>query len=381
MRIGIDATALPPLLLGAGNYVAHLTRALLKVDSKNEYVVFVKPEQRFLFEPRQGLEMVNAPLAGRVLRVAWEQTVLPLLARRYRLDVLHSPHYTMPLLKPCPTVVTFHDMTFFLHPQLHRLYKKIFFRTAIRLSARRADAIIADSESTRQDIIRILKLEAEKIIAVPLGVSDAFQPCRDAAERERVRQKYRLPLSFILAVGVLEPRKNVSALVRAFKSLVERGIPHSLVIVGKKGWQFGEIFHTVASLRLEDRVIFTDFVPENDLPFLYHMADLFVYPSLYEGFGLPVLEAMACSVPVITSNVSSMPEIVGDPSASSGQVAGILVNPRDEVELADAMQRVLTDRALHDKLARDGRARSKSFSWERTARETLAVYGRVVHPR
>jgi len=371
MRIGIDATALPMQLYGAGNYISQLIQALPRVDAANEYVIFAKPiHARLLSSP--SVHIISTSLASRFMRIAWEQTALPILARQHRLDLLHSPHYTMPLLHPCKSVVTFHDMTFFLYPELHEWYKRIYFPAIIRASARRADAIIADSESTRQDILRTLKLDASKVFSVPLGVSvDFFH--RSPSEVARVREKFRLPNSFILSVGVLEPRKNFPTLVRAFKNLVERELSHSLVIAGKKGWQYEEIFNTVRNLDLQSRVLFLDYVPQNDLPSLYHAADLFVYPSLYEGFGLPVLEAMACGTPVITSNISSMPEITGD--------AALLVNPRDETELVDAMQRVLTDNALRDKLARNGLERAKQFSWERTARETLAVYEQVAQLR
>ncbi len=370
MRIGIDATALPPQLYGAGNYTVNLILALLKVDVANEYVVFTKPSHASLFEGHARPQIVQARLASRMLRVIWEQSALPLLARRHHLSILHSPHYTLPLLTNCKTIVTFHDMTFFLYPQLHQGYKRVFFKTSIRLSARRANAIIADSESTRRDILRILKPNAQHVFAIPLGISEKFRRIVNVLEIERIRSKFNLPERVVLYVGTLEPRKNLPVLMRTFKELVDRGLNYSLVIVGKKGWQYAEIFQTLEHSGIQERVIFLDYVPETDLPFLYNAADLFVYPSLYEGFGLPVLEAMACGVPVITSNVSAMPEMAGD--------AGLLVDPRNTDEWADAMQLVLTDRALHDKLAYKGLERSKLFSWERTARETLAVYEHVV---
>jgi hypothetical protein len=213
VRIGIDATALPSQLYGAGNYIARLIRVLPRIDETNEYVVFVKPEHATLFPRLENLRIIQAALASRILRLAWEQAILPILARRSRLDVLHSPHYTMPLLKPCPTVVTFHDMTLFLYPELHQLYKKIFFQTAIRLSARRADAIIAGSESARRDALLVLGLDANQVTAIGLGVSEAFREECDAAAMERVRQNYHLPARFILSVSVLE-RKICFALVR-----------------------------------------------------------------------------------------------------------------------------------------------------------------------
>lgn len=373
MRIGIDATALPPRLTGAGKYIVSLTRALLQVDLVNEYIVFAKPRDAALFAGDARLKIVQAALVSRFLRIGWEQTMLPLLAASYRLDVLHSPHYTMSLFNSAPSVVTFHDMTFFLYPEQHELYKKVFFRASIRFSARRARTIIADSESTRQDILRLLKLDPSRVVAVPLGVSPDFRRTDDYAALEAMRQKYHLPDQIILYVGVLEPRKNLPTLVRAFKSLVDRGVPHSLVLTGRRGWMHAELFQVVEDLGLRGRVIFLGYVPDEDLPLLYNAADLFVYPSLYEGFGLPVLEAMSCGVPVITSNVSSMPEIAGD--------TGILVNPHDADALADAMQLVLTDRALRDKLARNEQVRARMFSWERTARETLAVYEHAVRTR
>jgi glycosyltransferase involved in cell wall biosynthesis len=369
MRIGLDATALPPRLTGAGNYIVSLVRALLQVDSSNEYVVFTKPLHVPLFGRHARLDVVQASLASRFLRIGWEQIFLPALASRYSLDVLHSPHYTMPLFNSAPSVVTFHDMTFFLYPGQHELYKRIFFRVGIHLSARRARAIIADSESTRQDILRLLKLNPPRVVAVPLGVSPDFRRIDDRAALEAIRRKYHLPDQIILYVGVLEPRKNLPTLVRAFKSLVDRGIPHALVLVGRKGWMYTELFQVVERLGLRERVIFPGYVPDEELPLLYSAADLFVYPSLYEGFGLPVLEAMACGVPVVTSNVSSMPEIAGD--------AALLVDPRQVDELAGAMYRSVTDRALHDALGQKGQARAKLFSWERTARETIAVYERT----
>lgn len=370
MRIGIDATALPTQLGGAGYYIVNLIQTLTRVDQENEYVVFAKRIHAPLFQLSNHTQIIRVPLASRVLRIAWEQTVLPRLARQFNLSVLHSPHYTMPLLKTCPTVVTYHDMTFFLYPELHKPYKRIFFKLIVRLSAGRAGAIIADSESTRRDILRILKPNAQHVFAIPLGVSEKFRRIDNVLEIERIRSKFNLPERVVLYVGTLEPRKNLPVLVRTFKELVDRGSNYSLVIAGRKGWQYAEIFQTLENSGIQDRVIFLDYVPEIDLPFLYNAADLFVYPSLYEGFGLPVLEAMACGVPVITSNVSATPEIAGD--------AGLLVDPHDTDEWADAMHLVLTDRTLHDTLAHKGLERSKLFSWERTARETLAVYEHVV---
>ena len=369
MHIGIDATALPARLYGAANYTVNLVRALEQVDCVNEYTVFAKPEHASLFSSRERFHIVPVPLASRYFRIAWEQTMLPVLARRARLDVLHSPHYTMPFAAGCASVVSFHDMTFFLYPQVHRAYKKLFFTYMMRFSARHAGAIIAISESTRDDVLRILKLEPRKVFTVVYGIDRIFQPLRDEAMFAEVRQKYNLPPQYILYVGNLEPRKNLPTLLRAFARLVQKGLPHSLVLAGSRGWMDSDIFSTVQELGLGARVLFPGYCPQPELPALYGAASLFVYPSLYEGFGLPVLEALACGVPVITSNVSSMPEVAGD--------AALLVDPHNVDELADKMEGVLEDAALRERLSCAGPERARAFRWERTARETLAVYERA----
>ncbi len=371
MRIAIDATAIPAKRVGAGNYILNLARTLIQIDHENEYVIFAQASGVSNF----GGACPNAkivPLAwmSRLQRILWEQALLPAQVKSLGIDILHSPHYTLPMNTPSTSVVTFHDMTFFLYPQMHQYYKRFFFRTMIQIAAGRANAIIADSESSRQDILLLLDVKPTNVIPVPLGVSADYHHIDDREALECIHRKYHLPERFLLYVGVLEPRKNLPALIRAYRSLVDRGISHGLVIVGRKGWMYDQLFHTIRDLDLASRVILTGYVPEAELPLLYSAADLFIYPSLYEGFGLPVLEAMACSVPVVTSNISSMPEIVGD--------AGILVDPRRMDELADAVHRILNDRDLHDELARKGAERSKIFTWERTAQETLAVYRRAL---
>ncbi|MBI5300776.1 MAG: glycosyltransferase family 4 protein [Chloroflexi bacterium] len=372
MRIGIDVTALPTQLFGAGNYIVNLTQTLIRMDPANDYLIFSKPRQIELFAGRGHAQVVRVNLPTRYHRIAWEQTFFPLLIRRYRLDVVHSPHYTMPVVAPCAKVVTFHDMTFFLHPEAHLFYKLIFFRGMIPVSSRYADALIAISQNTRADMLRLLPVNPTKLFTIPYGIAPIFRPM-PKADQEAALRKYDLPVQFILYVGNLEPRKNLPMLLRAFAALVRRGLPHSLVLAGSRGWMDEEVFATLRELNLGHRVFLPGYIPQAELPALYSAASLFVYASRYEGFGLPVLEAMACGAPVITSNVASMPEIAGD--------AGVLVQPDDQAGLTDAMARVLSDQELRARLAREGLARSKIFSWERAAEETLAVYARVAHAR
>ncbi len=304
------------------------------------------------------------------MRLLWEQTVLPGLVKQANLDLLHSLHYTRPYQLPCASVVTFHDMTFFLFPDLHTRTKQFFFPTAIRISARRANAIVAVSESTRQDTIRLMGISPQKIYTTQLGVDKIFRPISDPNQLQIVRQKYQLPEEFILFVGLVEPRKNVSLLVRAFKNLVDKGVRIPLVIAGKFGWGYDEVLRTVESLGLKDRVHFPGYIAQQDLPLVYNQASLFVYPTLYEGFGLPALEAMACGVPIVTTAISSLPEIVGE--------AGVLVPPDNLEALSQAMSIVLTDLSLREHLAEVGPERAAQFTWNRTAQETLQVYKQVL---
>jgi glycosyltransferase involved in cell wall biosynthesis len=371
MRIGIDATALPSQPVGAGNYIIHLIRALARVNDRHELLVFTHPVGRELIGVAESERFRWAVISGGnpTRRMLWEQASLPGLVEKNRLDLLHSLHYTRPWRLPCLSVVTFHDMTFFLYPQLHTLPRQVFFPLAIRASARSADALIAVSESTRSDSMRLLGIPAEKIFATQLGVEPAFHPIRDAGLREEIRQKYRLPDRFILYVGLVEPRKNLPGLLQAYRSAVQKGIEHHLVVVGRFGWRYRQVLEEIEALGLHEQVHFTGYIPQDDLPIVYNLASLFVYPTLYEGFGLPALEAMACGTPVVTSDVASLPEIVGE--------AGILVPPGDQQALSQALQTVLADQGLQNRLATKGPERASQFTWERTARQTLQVYQHV----
>lgn len=372
LRIGIDVTALPPQPFGAANYIINLAQALLRIDTTNEYVIFTKPAHAALFDSSCA-QIIQSALPSLFLRLVWEQTVLPILVRRHQLDVLHSPHYTMPIAKPCRSVVTIHDLTFFLYPEMHLFHKRLFFRTMMRVATRHADALIAISHSTRADMLRILRASPDKIQVIHYGVGSHFRPINDSGILDAFCHRYRLPRPFIVYVGNFEPRKNLPTLVRAFAHLVRDGMPHALVLTGTRGWKDKPIFTAVKELDLFAQVHFPGYIPQSELPMLYNAADLFVYPSLYEGFGLPVLEAMACGVPVVTSDIASMPEVTGD--------AAILIPPQDTDALADAMKSILTDSARRATLSAKGLARAREFSWERTAQSTLSVYTRVAQTR
>jgi glycosyltransferase involved in cell wall biosynthesis len=371
LRIGIDATALPLQRTGVATYVFGLLGGLAVVDRTNTYVVFAKPGHIAQFGITQpNFTLVPVDLSARGLRLAWEQVGLPREVRRRELDLLHSPHYTMPLRHPARAVVTFCDMTFVLHPELHQAMKRLYFPAMMRWSARNADRLITISESTRDDLVRLWRLDPRRVTAVQLAADAVYEPVGAGRIAAACRRYGVQPSSYILYVGVLEPRKNVDRLVAAFGRAAERLQGLDLVIAGKRGWMYDQIFAQVEALGLRDRVRFPGYVAKEDLPALYGGARLFAYPSRYEGFGLPVLEAMRCETPVVTTNVSSMPEVAGD--------AALLVDPDDVAGLADALVRLVNDPTLARDLARRGRERAARFSWERCARETLDVYEQVV---
>lgn len=303
-------------------------------------------------------------------RIMWEQTQLASLSGQ--LDLLHGLAFAAPLAARCPTVVTVHDLSFLRFPDAFKPFNRTYLAWATRASARRAALVIAVSESTRQDVIALLGVSPEKVVVVYNGVTEAFCPA-PAEQVEAVARELDLPESFILFVGTLEPRKNLVRLLEAYARLRQmqpRGGSPPLVLAGGKGWYYQEIMERVEALGLKDHVIFPGFVPADTLPWLYRAAGLFVYPSLFEGFGLPVLEAMACGTPVITSTASSLPEVAGD--------AALLVDPEDTEGLADAMKRVLSDPELAAHLRLAGLARAVSFSWERAAAETAGYHRRIL---
>jgi glycosyltransferase involved in cell wall biosynthesis len=298
-------------------------------------------------------------------RVVWEQAFQPFMAAQERLDLLHGLAFVSPLLQPCSTIVTIHDESFALFPEFFRGANAAYLRLFTRLSCRRAARIIAVSENTRADVMRLYGVPGERVQVVPHGVDARFFP-RPASEVAEFKRAHSLPDHFILFVGTLEPRKNLVKLIEAFSNLQSRISNLKLILAGGKGWYYDQIFAAVERLDMQDEVIWAGYVPTDDLPLWYNSADVFAFPSRYEGFGMPLLEAMACGTPVVTSNASSLPEVAGD--------AALLVPPDDVGALADALARTLTDADLRQALHAKGLARAATFTWEETARRTAAVY-------
>ena len=364
MKIALDMSIVQINQAGTGLYAANLLKALQRVDSTNSYCVLAVNQQRNM----SGRKSLATRLDTLYRDLLWTHGVLPWRAARTGADLLHVPANVIPVLPPCKTVVTILDAIIFRSPAIFPRWQRTYAHLFVPLSARRAQTILTISEQSKRDIVQYTKVPADKVVVTYLAAGPEFQPVA-AAERARVRQTYQLN-EFVLTVGALEPRKNLLRLLQAFAQLRAGGYPGLLVHAGPKGWQYEDIMAEIARLDLQDAVRFLGRVPLEDLVGLYNSAQMFVYPSLYEGFGLPVLEAMACGCPVITSNVSSLPEVAGD--------AAILLDPYNVEELAAAMQQLWTDQGAAERLAQRGLGQAHKFSWERCAQETLAVYRAVL---
>lgn len=356
-RIGIDAHALSELRTGITTYVANLIAAMGRVASDEVISLYLhsQPSEPLPFPT---VRVSRSPM-WTSLRLAAHFAAHP--APR----VMLYPAHTLPVHSPAKNVVTIHDLAFELFPEHFPASSRLRWQALTRFSARRADHLIADSHSTRVDLIRVLRVPEDRISVVHLGYDEThFRPV-PAASVADVRQRYRLDRPYLVAVGTLQSRKNHAALVRALRIVRERGLDLDLVVCGAKGWLYDEIFATVSDLGLAEHVHFLGYVPYADLPALYKGAAAGALVSLYEGFGLPVLEALGCGTPMLVSDVSSLPEVGGD--------AVLLVDPRDIEAMAHQVERLVCDSALRAALAERTPAHLARFSWERTAHATLSI--------
>ena len=351
---------------GIHQYIAQVLRHLPWEEGEPTYVVFT--QQKNLFEDLPGITAVSSrlPTQNRLLRIFWEQVVWPWQARQHKLELLHSMAFVTPFLATCPAIITVYDLSFLHFPDRFPVLQRLYLSSQTRRSCQRARRIITISESSRQDVHRFFGVPLHQIDVVVPGVDPIYQPL-PAAQVAAFRQKHGLD-RFILHVGTLQPRKNIPVLIEALARLEDAAL--KLVLVGGKGWLFDDIFRQVQALGLAERVIFTGYVPDGDLPLWYNAAELLVFPSVYEGFGLPVVEAMACGTPVIAAKSSSIPEAVGE--------AGLLFEPNDVEMLVNQMTAVLTNTDLQHKLRQQGLDHAQTFSWERAGRETAAVYRRAL---
>lgn len=365
MRIALDCRTVTAPKTGDRTYALNLLRALAATDPDTEYLFYTWESTTLTRIDQPNLQAVNLPATP---RWAWTPFMFPRDLLRRRADLAHV-QYLVPPIAPCPVVTTIHDVAFRRFPELFPLKHRLLLNALIPLAARHAAAVITGSESTKRDLMEFYDLPPERITVTPYAADPAYRPLHREEARDSVRRRLNIPTPYLLSVGVLQPRKNLPRLVRAY-SRIAAALPHRLVLVGKEGWASEELREAVAQVPHGREPIFTGYVADADLPVLYAGADLFVYPSLYEGFGLPPLEAMACGTPVLTSNTSSLPEVVG--------AAGVMVDPLNEEALAERMRELLTRPEQRARLSQLGLQQARTFNWERTARETTEVYRRVL---
>ena len=369
--IAMDISSIFRSRAGVGHYTKNLTRELLSYNTNSRELIFIIKERIKINLKRKRNNIIR--FCNAIMHLFWEQLAIPVFLRKNGINLFHSPAFVCPLIKICPTIITIHDMAYLLYPgkfvNAYRRYLKFWVPLCVKV----ADKVITDSFCSKRDIIRLLKIPEEKIEVVYLGKDSSFKQITDKALIDEFCIKHGIKKKFILHVGTLEPRKNITGLIKAYSIFKKENneCDFNLVIAGEKGWMYSSIFALVEKLKLENSVTFIGYIEDGELPILYNAAKVFVYPSLYEGFGLPVLEAMACGIPVITSNTSSLPEIVGD--------AGIMVDPRDSAALAAAIQKVILDNDLREEMIRKGLKKAENFSWEKTAKETTQIYNKVLN--
>ena len=374
MRIAIDAHSVGTGLGGNETYATHLVEALAEIDAVNQYTIYVtKREAAGRFSHRWPNFTARATLPHTpLIRIP---LTLSAELRRNPVDVLHV-QFTAPPMAPCPVVVSIHDLSFEHLPETFKRRSRAQLRITVRRSARKAAHILALSEFAREDIIATYSLNPDKVSAVPLAAASHFGPVKDEKELQRVRQTYGIEDDYILTVGSIQPRKNLHRLLSAY-SLLRRTRPEvklpKLLLVGKCAWLYDETLRAIKELEVSDLVVLTGYVPEADLPALYSGARCFVYPSYFEGFGLPPLEAMQCGTPVIVGNRTSLPEVVGD--------AALLVDPFSVESIAAAIENLIRDSDLCTTLRVKGLERARLFDWRETARQTLAVYEKAARAR
>ncbi len=380
--IVIDASPVVHRKAGLGRYAEELIGALLAQDTDpNTYAAFyhnaLEARPGKLIQGMTCYVTTQTPyvwrlraLIAQLLNLSQDDlfsrlrsnTRAPLPAPR----LFHATEHLLPRFKRIKTVFTLHDVIFKVYPQHHLPMNRLYLSLAMPLFLRRADAIICVSEHTRRDALRYYRVPAHKLRVIPEGVHPRFRRTTDTLEQARVRERYRLSERFLLTVSTVEPRKNLPTLFAAFRALREHDVVDELIVVGKQGWLHEPIYRAVHEMGLTGLVRFLGFVEDDDLPTLYSLAHAFAFPSLYEGFGLPVLEALACGAPVVASQAAAIPEVVGD--------AGILLPPQDVNAWVKALERVCTDATLRRDLQQRGPARAAAFAWARAAQATRAVY-------
>lgn len=374
LRVGLDATSAARQTAGIGRYTRELLGGLVRRHDDIRYRVFYCTGGHLSgrLPPLDSRFTVRRlPLSDRVMNAVWHRARLPFPVQLITgaVDLFHSPDFTLPPTAGRPRIVTVHDLAFLTVPECAYPTLRAYLTRVVPHSAERADRVIAVSENTRQDVIRFFHIDPEKVTTILEGVDPAFSPGDRAIARIAV-QHLGIHDPYILSVGTLEPRKNYERLLTAYGRLRDRGCSHKLVVAGARGWLYKPIFRHLEDLELEQHVIFLT-PPDDMLPALYRAADAFVYPSLYEGFGLPALEALACGTPCACSATSSLPEVVGE--------AAVTFDPLESDQISLAIERLLEDAHLRDRLRIAGPAQAAAFSWDTAAAQTVDMYRTVMN--
>ena len=366
--IGIDVTSVPYQPTGVGNYILQLVNALapqVKNDGGSRLHIFGRSDQRALDELKE-TEFIDCGRMNRPQRMIFEQTVLPGLMVMYSFSLLHSPNYTIPFFASCKRVCTVHDLTCYLYPKRRKLLHGMYFRYMIRYSVNHADLVITVSKNTANDLRRLFRNSKVPVRTVYQGYNRMFRKM-GIAQTEPILSQLGITTPYFLFVGTLEPSKNIERLIDAFRIFSSTATKaFELIIAGKPGWNVGTIFRAIEHASASCRVRYLGYIDNERLRALYSGACAFIYPSLYEGFGIPPLEAMSCETPVACSNASSIPEAVGD--------AAILFNPLDVISIAEVLYRLSTDEIVRSELSRKGSQRVEMFSWYDCARNMLSLY-------
>lgn len=365
MNIGIDGSRISTNeMTGVDGYTANLVKAISKIDKVNKYIIYFSKVPKYF-------EIGHQNVSTRVIPMTrfWTQIRLALECLIRPPDILFVPAHTMPVIRRpnLKTIVTIHDLGAEFLAEYHQFPQKYYLNWATEYVARHASHIIAVSESTKKDLVKQFKVDPKRITVIYEAVdANKFSP-QGIKEVEQTKKELGITKKYLLFVGTVQPRKNLLRLIEAFSKLENKNL--ELVLAGKPGWLFEEIYEAPKKFNVEGRVKFVGYVKDDQLPALYSGAEMFVFPSLFEGFGLPILEAMACGIPVLTSNISSMPEV-------SGRNA-VLVNPNKINEISRGIESLLKDKSLYKKLSDSGRKWASKFTWEETARETIKVFEKV----
>lgn len=368
MRIGFDATPLLGQRVGIGNYTAYLLSALLQQQPADDYYLYSNRPLGHLEPPLD--QATQMPGYFERSRWLWMQWMLPTLLKRTQLDLCHYTNASAPLHQTRPFVLTIHDASLFVHREHHPVSRLVAIRALLPLLARRAAAVITVSQHARAELLRALDVPTDKIHVIYEAPPPHFVPAHDKKYLTAVKEKFALPDKYILYLGTLEPRKNLTRLVQATSQLHHYGCQIPLLLVGPKGWHMNGFKEEISRLGAEPMVRYLGYVPSEALPAIYSLATVFAFPSLYEGFGLPPLEAMACGTPVLTSQASAMAEVGGD--------AVHLIDPYSVESITEGLHNLLTNAPLREELSQLGQKHAQQFSWERAAQETTAVYRQVL---